>query len=98
MVYNLIDKIQRYFTFNKEELLALVACSLVIGFMLAFRDFTVLNFIVAMGIIFVSILIHVSVQKIAGLHDGLGVEFKIWWMGLLIGLPRLLYTIYNYLY
>ena len=86
MVYNLIDKIKRYFTFNKEEVLAFGASSLVIGFMFAFRNFTLLNLILAMGIVFVSLLVHVSIQKVTGLHDGLGVEFKIWWMGLLIGL------------
>jgi hypothetical protein len=86
MVYNLIDKIKRYFTFNKEEMIALIGSSLVIGFMFAFRDFTLFNLATAIGIVFVSILFHISVQKIAALHDGFSVEFKIWWLGLLIGL------------
>jgi hypothetical protein len=85
-MYNLVDKIKRYFTFSKEEILAFVAASLVIGFMFAFREFTLFNLIMALGVVFASLLFHVSVQKIAALHDGYGAEFKIWWAGLLIGL------------
>ena len=86
MVYNLIDKIKKYFVFGKEEVLSFLGCSLVIGFMFAFREFTIFNLIIAIGVVFFSLLFHVSIQKIAALHDGYGAEFRIWWMGLLIGL------------
>jgi len=86
MVYNLIDKIKKYFTFSKDEVLAFIISSLVIGFMFAFRHFTLVNLVLAIGIVFVSLFFHVAIQKIAALHDGYGIEFKIWWTGLLIGL------------
>ena len=85
-MWDLIDKIKRYFTFSKEELKVILVSSLVVGFMFAFRDFSLYNLITAIGIVILSLLLHISIQKIAGLHDGFGTEFKIWWMGLLIGL------------
>ena len=87
-MYNLIDKIKRYFTFNIEELKAIGIGSLVIGLMFALREWqnaSFGDFISSVIVVLISLVFHLSVQKIAGLHAGFGVEFKVWWMGLMIG-------------
>jgi len=86
---DLIDKIKRYFTFTKEELISIGAASLMLGFIFALRRWqnaSIGDFLTGVLIVLISLIFHITVQKIAGLHDGFGVEFKVWWMGLLIGI------------
>lgn len=85
-MWDLIDKIKRYFRFSKEEIKSLLLASVIIGFIFTFRDFTLFNLICAILIIAISIAFHVSAQKISALYVGFGAEFKLWWYGLLISL------------
>ena len=85
-MWDLIDKIIKYFIFDKKEIKSLIAASLVLGFIFAFKDFTIVNFIFAIVIVAVSLIFHISAQKITALHLGFGAEFRIWWLGLLISL------------
>ncbi len=87
-----IDKIKRYFRFSKEEIKAVLISTAIIGFVLAFKDFSLFNLIAALAMVLVSIVFHVSAQKIAGLSIGFGAEYRVWWYGLLIGLAAIFIT------
>lgn len=82
----LLDKIKRHYRFNKEETKHIVICSLIIGFIFSFRNFSIINLIYAVILVTISIFFHVSAQKIAALRIGYNVEFKLWWYGLLSAL------------
>ena len=83
---DLIAKIKKYFRFSIDEIKSIAIASLLIGFMFAFRDFSLLNFVYAIIVVVLSLLFHIIIQKIVSLHMGFEADFKLWWYGLLIGL------------
>ena len=93
---DLIDKAKRYFTFNAEEIKGILGSTLIIAFIISFKlwgpgeefnfAYGLKNFFNAILITLLAILIHISAQKIYGLHLGFKVEFRTFWPGLLIAL------------
>jgi len=91
---DLKDKIKNYFKFSKEETKALVISILVLTFIVGFNDRSssfvlanwLRNFFIILIVIALSVLVHVSSQKIAGLYLGFNVEYQLWWIGIIIGL------------
>ena len=93
---DLIDKTKRYFTFNPEEKKGILGSTLIIAFIISFKlwgpgdefnlAYGLRNLFNSILIVLLSILVHVSAQKIYGLHLGFKVEFKTFWPGLLIAL------------
>lgn len=83
------DKLKRHFRFSKGEVQFLLIGSIVIGFIFALRKWqnaTIGDFILGVIIVLVSLTVHLSGQKMLGIKLGLGVEYKMWWNGLAIGL------------
>lgn len=95
-LFDLIDKTKKYFKFTKEEFKALVISTLVLAFIVSFRDWGVgsefsfiiglKNLIIAIFMVAIALFVHNAGQKISGLQVGFRVEYKMWWYGLLIGL------------
>jgi hypothetical protein len=79
----LLERIKRDVRFNSDEVKAIGVCAIILGFVFAFGDWSIFNFITAVLIVLVSIAFHVFLQKIVGVHLGAKVEFKLWWYGLL---------------
>jgi Zn-dependent protease len=82
----LLERIKRDFTFDLDELKGLVIATLILAFIFTFRDWSLSNLFYAVLFIALSLIVHVSVQKIVGLQLGVKVDFRLWWYGLLAGL------------
>jgi len=93
---DLLDKIKKYYRFSPKEILGFLVSVLVIAFVISFREwgrgadvdvgYGLLNFLNAILIVALSMLVHYSAQKIAALHAGLRAEYHVWTLGLLIAL------------
>ena len=83
---DLTAKIKKYFRFSLDEVKSIALASLLIGFMFAFKDFTVSGLVYGIIVVALSLLFHIGVQKIMALYMGFEIDFKLWWYGLLIGL------------
>ncbi|MEE9525267.1 MAG: hypothetical protein V3V78_01520 [Candidatus Woesearchaeota archaeon] len=82
----LFERAKTYLSFTKEEFLELAIAALLFGFVFAFRQWSVPNLFVSILIAGLSVLFHITAQKIAALHYGYKAEFKVWWVGLIIPL------------
>ena len=90
-----VDKLKRYFPFNKEEHGGFWVGVLVLSFIASFTKWGVerfdfsyglmnwLLFIIVAGVV---IFIHHAGQRMMALEVGFRAEQKIWWSGLFIGL------------
>jgi len=94
-VVDLSDKIKKYFKFTPLEIRSLIIAILVIAFIISFRDWGRASFDLTLGlfnyfnailIVALSLLIHISVQRIWSLGTGYRLEWKMWSFGLLFGL------------
>jgi hypothetical protein len=88
-MWNIIDKLRRYFRFNMDEVKSIIISSVIIGFVFALRnwtDATIGDFIISVLIVLVSVIFHASLQKVLAIHIGFNAEFKLWWQGIFIGL------------
>ncbi|MFH1398735.1 MAG: hypothetical protein ABIG95_01330 [Candidatus Woesearchaeota archaeon] len=89
-MFDLLDKIKKYFSFSPEETRSIVIAILVLGFVLGFDDGApkfelyhwLKNLLNSMVIVSLAILVRESAQRIYGLYTGHRVEFKLWWFGL----------------
>ena len=95
-IVDLADKVKRYFKFTPLELRSLIIATLVIAFIISFKewgygsDFNIgvglFNFFNAILIVALSFLVHISLQRIWSLGTGYRLEWKMWSFGLLFGL------------
>ncbi|MFH0868556.1 MAG: hypothetical protein V1831_04555 [Candidatus Woesearchaeota archaeon] len=95
-IVDLWDKVKKYFKFTPSELRGLIIAILVIAFIISFREWGygrvfslrigLFNYFNAILIVALSFLIHISVQRIWALGTGYRLEWKMWSIGLLIGL------------
>lgn len=98
--FDLKDKIKRYFAFSNEEIKGMVVATLIIGFIISFKEWghgDEFDAMVGLKNLFSSILIvalamiaHQTGQRIAGLHAGFQVQWNMWLYGLMIGLVLIL--------
>ncbi len=86
------ERIKRDFRFEKDEITSLIISSVAFGFIFfyGYLSDTLANLIIAIAVVAVCILFHVSAQKIVGLHLGIKVEYKLWWYGILASLIAVL--------
>jgi len=82
----LLHRIKQEFGFSKDEVIAFLVSSLIFGFIYAFKNFSLGELLSSITFVLVSLLVHVSVQKIVGLHYGVKVEYRVWWYGSLTAL------------
>ena len=103
-VNELATRLERRFTFTKKELGYIIATVLVAAFILSFRtwggdEFNLSvglgNLIIMVIIVFISIMIHFSIQKIIALAMGYRSEYKYWLNGILLSLIVAFFT-YGY--
>ena len=92
--FNLISRINTYFTFSRLEIRNLIISILVVGFIVGFDDkkpsgslgFWVFNLINSILIVSLAFIVHEAGHRLSGLVAGYRAEYKVWWYGLLIGL------------
>jgi hypothetical protein len=88
---NLIDKVKRYYGFNKSEVQALVVTSLVLGFVFGFDDgrssfnaaFWLMNFFNCVLLVALALLVSHSAVRVLNIHFGYKPEFKMSVYGLI---------------
>jgi len=95
-IVDLTDKIKRYFKFTPLEIRGLIISILVIAFIISFSEWGygdvfsfrigLFNWFNAILIVALSMLVHISVQRIWSLGTGFRLEWKMWSFGLLFGL------------
>ncbi|MBR9692267.1 hypothetical protein GOV06_05790 [Candidatus Woesearchaeota archaeon] len=81
-----IERIKTYLTFSKDEALSILISALVLGFVFSFQEWSVTNLFIGILIAGLSLLFHITAQKIAALKVGFKAEYNLWWFGLLIPL------------
>jgi len=91
----LLSRVERRFRFSGQELLRLLATVVVAAFVLTFRKWGgdefnlyegIFNMLMYTIVVFVSLLVHFSAQKIMALHLGYSSEYKLWLNGILISI------------
>ena len=94
-ISDLKDKLKKYFMFSREEVKDLIITILILAFIVSFKEWGVKEFDLLVGlknlfnavlIMTLVVLIHISAQRVAGLHVGIRVEYRLWWLGLVLGL------------
>jgi len=99
-MHEFVTRVESRFRFSKKEAFHLFIIALVASFGITIKDpwhFSdliggsgitpyIINLIIITAIMFISFLIHFSVQKFMALKLGYVAEYKIWINGLLIGL------------
>lgn len=99
---NLKDKVKKHFRFSPAEIRAIAATILVIAFIISFAEWGegsavdvsagAVNLINAIIVTALTILFRVTVQRIASLHIGYRLEYRIWTWGLLLGIAMVIIT------
>jgi len=88
-------KIKKYYKFTPSELWGFLASIIALSFIISFRawgrtEFNLItglfNWFNAALIMILVFIVYVTAQKIAGLSKGTRVEYKVWSIGLLIGI------------
>jgi hypothetical protein len=103
----LIEKIRHNFRYESKEALGLVSISVVLGFILSFRDWGdplpvfkvgMLNWINSALVVFLSLVIVTSVQKLFAIKKNHNVNYKPWLVGLFVSFFVALFTEGNWLF
>jgi len=90
---NFVDKIKRYFWFQKDELSGFLITVFVVAFIFSFTDWGtdkfdvvvgISNLSVAVFIVAISIFVHHAVQRLVALWYGFRAEHILWWQGLTV--------------
>jgi hypothetical protein len=84
--HDIVDKTKRYSNLTPSELRNVIVTILVLAFIIAFREFNLINIVSSLIIVSLSILIHLLAQRITGLSIGYLTEYKIWSFGLLFAI------------
>jgi len=92
---NFTDKMRRYFKFSTKEILSMLLTTVVLAFILSFREWGIDQFNIVSGffnlfntilIVLAILLVQESCHRIFGLIAGHQVEYRHWTIGLVIGL------------
>lgn len=104
-IVNFVDNIKRYFKFNILEIRGILIVILVFAFIISFKEWGVANFDVVRGltnlfisvfIVAISVLIHLSGQRIWAIGNGYRAEFKMNSIGLFLGVILVFVTNGNF--
>lgn len=88
-------RIKQDFRYNQQELIGLLAVTLVTAFIFTFRDWGadqfdaiagLKNFFTVLLLVAVSFFFRTACQKIYGLSEAHRADFKVWWVGLIVSL------------
>jgi len=94
-IVDMLDKIKRYYKFTHYELRGLIISILAVAFIISFKNWGtaafdfgegIFNFLNAILIVALSILVHDAGQRLWALAAGYRVEFKLWTFGLILSL------------
>ncbi len=93
-LFNLFDKVRRYFVFSKEELKSLVIAILILGFVVGFDDgqetfvffYWMRNMFSCILIVALAIIVREAGHRIYALQTGHRAELRLWWFGLITAL------------
>lgn len=93
-------RIKRFLRFEPVEIRHIIISVLVLAFIWAFNDgaevfdFThwILNYIKVVIMVVITMLMHLTAQKLIALHKGYRVEYRMWSVGLIIGVILTLLT------
>lgn len=89
------DLLKKHFAFSKKEIKSILVTVLILGFIFSFRDWGIetfnliiglKNFISAILISALALLVHVSAQRMLALAKGYQIEYRMWIYGLLAAL------------
>ena len=104
--FDLKDKVKRYFEFSNDEIKGMVVATIIVGFIISFKEWGygdkfdamigLKNLFSSILIVALSMLAHISGQRIAGLHAGFRVKYNMWLYGLVFGLIIVLVTRGNF--
>ena len=81
------DLLKKHFWFKKEETKAILITSVLFAFIVSFTQWStdlnevLRNYLMAFGIVILSIFVHHSAQRLAALKEGFVAEHKLWWYG-----------------
>ena len=94
--YDLTDKFKRYGKFTPYEIRGIITIILVSAFIISFNkwgegdnfDFNVgmMNFLMAVIIAAITVMVAQFAHRLSGLQGGFRVEYRTWYLGLVIGL------------
>lgn len=88
-------RIKKFFGYSTEEIYSLLITILILGFIVGFNDgrqgmgidmYYILYLISSMLIVALTVLVHVSVQRIVALNAGYKIVYRVWWYGLSLSL------------
>src|SRR3989344_6977990 len=89
----LVEGVKSQFRYDKNEIVGIVVASIALGFIISFRDWGtplpiisigLLNLVNSSLVVFVSLVIATSVQKIIGIRRRNIVNYKVWPIGLVV--------------
>ncbi|HLC96508.1 MAG TPA: hypothetical protein VJH97_04255 [Candidatus Nanoarchaeia archaeon] len=95
---DLVDKVRKYYKFSPAEWRSILITIFVLAFIIHFGQtipdadvltttaFSVYNFIIAVIVVAISFMWHLSAKKIAALHVGFRAQYNLWTFGILISL------------
>ncbi|MBI2135504.1 M50 family metallopeptidase [Candidatus Woesearchaeota archaeon] len=94
VLYNILDKIKRYYNFTRLEARNLIITILILGFIVGFNDGTpnstftywITNMFNSILIVALAVLVHESAHRVIALIGGYRAEYRVWWYGLMFGL------------
>lgn len=91
----MFESINKYLQFQKKEIRDIIITALIIGFIFSFKNWGVISFDLGIGltnwfgmilVALLALLVHIVVQKIVAIRKGYTVRYKMWIIGMLIGL------------
>ena len=95
-ILDLRYNLRNYFTFKAVEYRGLILTTLILAFVISFRQWGVgpnvdlatgmVNFVNAIFVVALAVLVRETARKLVGLAGGMVVEFRLWFFGLLIAL------------
>jgi len=93
-IFNLFDKVKRYFMFSREELKSIVIATLILGFVVGFDDgretfeffYWMRNLFSCILIVALAIIVREAGHRIYALETGHRAELKLWLFGLITAL------------
>lgn len=96
VLFELRDRLSRYYTFSRREIRDLAIAVLVVGFIFSFKDwgvgqevdvlYGVRNLVIAVIVAAISFFVHESIHRVMALWIGFKAEFQLWWGGLIASL------------
>lgn len=88
-------RVKTYFPYKRGELRDLLLCTILLSFIISFREWGIGVFDIGVGLenwgtsfllVGFSLFIITAAQRLVGIYHGYQVEYRLWWMGILTGI------------